>query len=61
MQYRSFRCSCGYVCVTPEGKPICPDCGKALTLVTDEAEKKEVDTIIRPVLHQIATGKKGGS
>ena len=56
MKFQSFRCDCGYVCISPEEIPECRDCGKVMVLVTDEKGKQEIDRKIRPVLNRIVNG-----
>lgn len=57
MKFQTFRCSCGYVCITPQKKPNCPDCGKFMALVPDEKGIREINGKIIPVLHRIAFGR----
>lgn len=57
MKFQTFRCSCGYVCITPQKKPNCQDCGKFMALVTDETRLQEIDRKLRPRLHLIAFGR----
>ena len=56
MKFSPFRCTCGYVCITPEDQPHCRDCGKFMEHVTDEAGIQEVEKKLRVVMKRIAYG-----
>jgi hypothetical protein len=43
MMFKAFKCSCGYVCITPEDRPLCHDCQKPLIPAASPEEARIIE------------------
>lgn len=50
MKFQSFRCDCGFICISPAMLPKCAECGRLMRIVTDEKDQAEIDRMIRPMI-----------
>jgi len=57
MKFEMYKCGCGYREITPGSEPICPDCGKKMSVITDLEEREHFDQKLRGVMGEIISGK----
>ena len=57
MKFELFKCKCGYREITPSTKPVCLDCGKKLSVMTDPTERDQFDKEIKGLLRDLSQGK----
>lgn len=48
MNFKAFKCGCGYQCITPTDAPKCEDCGKDMVCMdTKSDEYKKLDSYVK--------------
>lgn len=51
MEFKAFKCECGYQVITPVEKPKCDDCGKDMVPMKREStEYKKFDSEVKKAL-----------